>query len=87
MGFGQGAEGTNGNGFQLLMIIFIELFGVTLGQAIGALSPSIRVGFYIYSHCHLKLIDQLKIAALVNPFLILVLTTYAGVYPGYALYF
>ena len=43
MGFGKGAEGTNGNGFQLLVIIFIELFGVSLGQLVAALSPSIRV--------------------------------------------
>ena len=43
MGFGQGAEGIGGNFFQLLVVIFIELFGVSLGQLIGALSPSIRV--------------------------------------------
>lgn len=30
MGFGQGSAGTNGNGFQLLVIIFMELFGGTL---------------------------------------------------------
>ncbi|KDQ63067.1 hypothetical protein JAAARDRAFT_119769 [Jaapia argillacea MUCL 33604] len=43
IGFGQGAAGIPGTGFQLLVIIFLELFGVTLGQAIGALSPSIQV--------------------------------------------
>ena len=43
MGFGKGAEGTAGNGYQLLMIIFVELFGVTLGQLIAAISPSIQV--------------------------------------------
>jgi len=61
MGFGQGAEGISGNFFQLLIVIFIEIFGVTLGQVVGALSPSIRI------------------AALFNPFLSLVLTTFAGV--------
>jgi hypothetical protein len=45
MGFGKGAEGTNGNGFQFLVILFIELFGVSLGQVIGALAPSIRASF------------------------------------------
>lgn len=42
MGFGKGAAGTNGNGLQLLIIIFVELFGVTLGQLIGAVSPNIQ---------------------------------------------
>jgi hypothetical protein len=32
MGFGQGSAGLNGTGFQLLVIIFMLLFGVTLGQ-------------------------------------------------------
>jgi ATP-binding cassette subfamily G (WHITE) protein 2 (SNQ2) len=51
MGFGQGDEGIGGNFFQLLVVIFIELFGVSLGQVIAALSPSIRVGefFAIFS--------------------------------------
>lgn len=61
MGFGKGAAGTNGNGFQLLMIIFVELFGVSLGQLIAAISPTIQI------------------AVLFNPFLGLVLTTFAGV--------
>ena len=43
MGFGKGAAGTSGNGFQLLMVIFVELFGVTLGQMIAAISPSVQV--------------------------------------------
>jgi hypothetical protein len=45
MGFGKGAAGTNGTGFQLLVIIFIELFGVSLGQLIAAISPSIQVRY------------------------------------------
>jgi len=61
MGFGKGSAGTAGNGFQLLMVIFVELFGVSLGQMIAALSPSIQI------------------AVLFNPFLGLVLTTFAGV--------
>ncbi|KAJ3509385.1 hypothetical protein NLJ89_g5251 [Agrocybe chaxingu] len=43
MGFGQGSAGLNGTGFQLLIIIFMLLFGVTLGQMVAALSPSIQV--------------------------------------------
>ncbi|PPQ79878.1 hypothetical protein CVT25_002934 [Psilocybe cyanescens] len=43
MGYGQGSAGTNGTGFQLLIIIFMLLFGVTLGQMVAALSPSVQV--------------------------------------------
>ena len=43
IGFGAGSAGLNGTGFQLLAIIFTELFGVTLAQLIGALAPSIQV--------------------------------------------
>ena len=43
MGFGKGAAGTNGTGFQLLVIIFVELFGVSLGQLIAAICPSVQV--------------------------------------------
>ncbi|KAJ2936375.1 hypothetical protein H1R20_g720, partial [Candolleomyces eurysporus] len=43
IGFGDGSAGTNGTGFQLLIIIFMVLFGVTLGQLVAALSPSVQV--------------------------------------------
>ncbi|KAG6874373.1 hypothetical protein C0995_015109 [Termitomyces sp. Mi166 len=43
IGFGQGAAGVNGTGFQLLIIIFMLLFGVSLGQLVAALSPSVQV--------------------------------------------
>ncbi|KAF8203885.1 pleiotropic drug resistance ABC transporter [Pholiota molesta] len=43
MGFGQGSAGTNGTGFQLLIILFMLLFGVSLGQMVAALSPSVQV--------------------------------------------
>jgi len=43
MGFGKGSAGLNGTGFQLLVVIFMELFGVTIGQLIGALSPSVQI--------------------------------------------
>jgi len=43
MGFGKGSEGSNGLGYQYLMILFVELFGVSLGQAVGAISPTIRI--------------------------------------------
>lgn len=43
VGFGQGSAGLNGTGFQLLLVLFVELFGVTLGQMIAALSPDVQV--------------------------------------------
>jgi ATP-binding cassette subfamily G (WHITE) protein 2 (SNQ2) len=43
MGYGQGSAGINGTGFQLLIIIFMVAFGVSLGQLIAALSPSVQV--------------------------------------------
>lgn len=43
IGFGQGAAGINGTGFQLLVLIFVELFGVTFAQLIGAISPSVQI--------------------------------------------
>ena len=43
MGFGQGTAGVGGEFFQLLVIIFMELFGVSLGQFIGAVSPSMQI--------------------------------------------
>ncbi|KZT54856.1 hypothetical protein CALCODRAFT_437933 [Calocera cornea HHB12733] len=48
-------------GYVFAMVLFTELFGVTLGQAIAALTPAVRI------------------AALFNPFLILVLATFCGV--------
>ncbi|KAJ7269337.1 ABC-2 type transporter-domain-containing protein [Mycena haematopus] len=61
IGFGQGAAGINGTGFQLLITIIMMLFGVSFGQLIAAISPSVQV------------------AALFNPFMALVLTTFCGV--------
>jgi hypothetical protein len=46
VGFGKGAAGLNGTGFQLLIIIFMELFGVTLGQLIASISPSVQASNY-----------------------------------------
>jgi ATP-binding cassette, subfamily G (WHITE), member 2, SNQ2 len=43
MHFGQGATGSNGLGFDLLITIFMELFGVSIGQLVAALSPSIQI--------------------------------------------
>ncbi|KAG9313864.1 pleiotropic drug resistance ABC transporter [Chiua virens] len=43
MHFGQGVAGLNGTGFQLLITIFMELFGVSIGQLVAALSPSIQI--------------------------------------------
>ncbi|KAI0830812.1 ABC-2 type transporter-domain-containing protein [Trametes gibbosa] len=43
MGFGDGTAGIGGTFFQLLVLIFVELFGVSLGQFIGAVSPSMQI--------------------------------------------
>lgn len=43
MHFGQGATGVNGTGFQLMIVIFMELFGVSIGQLIAALAPSVQI--------------------------------------------
>ncbi|ESK96125.1 pleiotropic drug resistance abc transporter [Moniliophthora roreri MCA 2997] len=61
MDFGQGTAGQGGNAFQLLVIIFVILFGISLGQLIAAISPSVQV------------------AVLFNPFIGVVLSTFAGV--------
>ncbi|KAF7347495.1 Pleiotropic drug resistance ABC transporter protein [Mycena venus] len=44
-GFGQGSAGTNGTGFQLLITLIMMLFGVSLGQLVAAISPSVQVCF------------------------------------------
>jgi len=41
--FGQGSAGTNGTGFQLLVILITELFAVSLGQLIASITPSIQI--------------------------------------------
>ena len=43
IGFGQGTYGLNGTGFQLLIVLFMLLFGISLGQLIAAASPSVQV--------------------------------------------
>ncbi|PCH34093.1 hypothetical protein WOLCODRAFT_87269 [Wolfiporia cocos MD-104 SS10] len=43
MGFGKGSAGVGGTFFQLLVVLFMELFGVGFGQLIGALSPSMQI--------------------------------------------
>ncbi|KAG5635015.1 hypothetical protein H0H81_012718, partial [Sphagnurus paluster] len=43
IGFGNGSAGVNGTGFQLLIILFMLLFGVSLGQLVAAISPSVQV--------------------------------------------
>lgn len=43
MGFGKGSAGVGGTFFQLLIVLFMELFGVGFGQLIGAISPSMQV--------------------------------------------
>ena len=43
MGFGQGSAGVGGTFFQLLLVYFVELFGVSFGQFIAAISPSMQV--------------------------------------------
>ncbi|KAH9981076.1 ABC-2 type transporter-domain-containing protein [Lactifluus volemus] len=43
MHFGQGSAGTNGTGFQLLVVLITELFAVSLGQLIASITPSIQI--------------------------------------------
>ncbi|OCH88753.1 hypothetical protein OBBRIDRAFT_820018 [Obba rivulosa] len=43
MGFGNGSAGVGGTFFQLLIVLFMEFFGVSLGQLIGAISPSMQI--------------------------------------------
>ena len=43
IGFGDGAMSKSGTGTQLLVILFVEFFGVTLAQLVGAISPSIHI--------------------------------------------
>jgi hypothetical protein len=43
-GFGQGSAGLGGTFFQLVVITFVELFGVSLGQSVAAITPSVQVG-------------------------------------------
>ncbi|KAG6329970.1 hypothetical protein ID866_9118 [Astraeus odoratus] len=43
MGFGQGAAGQKGNAFQLIIVIFMEIFGVSVGQLVASISPSIQI--------------------------------------------
>ncbi|KAK1229304.1 ATP-binding cassette transporter snq2 [Marasmius sp. AFHP31] len=61
IGFGDGYAGVGGTFFQLLVVVFVVLFGISLGQLIAAITPSVQV------------------AVLFNPFLGLVLSTFAGV--------
>jgi len=82
MGFGQGSEGINGTGFQLLVILFMLLFGVTLGQMVAALSPSVQVNTRLLVPFNLIYTDRgphVKVAVLFNPFIALVLATFCGV--------
>ncbi|KAH9966146.1 ABC-2 type transporter-domain-containing protein [Russula dissimulans] len=43
-GFGQGSAGLCGTGLQLVVIVFVELFGVSLGQVVAAMTPSVQMG-------------------------------------------
>lgn len=81
MGFGKGASGTNGNGLQLLVIIFVELFG-------GAFLFSIFFAKHL-TKCSLlpvtlgqligAISPNIQTAALFNPFIGLILTQFCGV--------
>lgn len=56
MGFGQGSAGTNGNGFQLLVIIFMELFGGTylsVSRFAGLIAKSCFSELGTVDRCHL----------------------------------
>lgn len=70
MGFGQGSAGLNGTGFQLLIIIFMLLFGVSLGQVVSALSPSIQVSWsHVQTSWHTNLLGS-RSRSFSTPFLL-----------------
>jgi len=54
-GFGQGSAGLGGTAFQLVVITFVELFGVSLGQFIAAITPSVQVGILFDPFFHGRL--------------------------------
>jgi len=79
MGFGKGAAGTNGTGFMLLVILFVELFAVSLGQLFASISPSIQVrGETIVLWGNIT-DSRLQIAVLFTPFTMVVLSNFCGV--------
>ncbi|KAF4578418.1 hypothetical protein EYR36_000225 [Pleurotus pulmonarius] len=43
IGFGQGAAGLDGTGLQLVVLIFMLFFGISFGQLLAAISPSVQV--------------------------------------------
>lgn len=47
IGFGKGAAGLNGTGFQFLIVLFMLLFGISLGQLIASISPSVQVSLHV----------------------------------------
>ncbi|KAJ3718555.1 ABC-2 type transporter-domain-containing protein [Lentinula raphanica] len=55
IGFGQGSAGVDGTGFQLWVIICMMLFGVSLGQLMAAISPSVQVAVLFNSFIGLVL--------------------------------
>jgi ABC-type multidrug transport system permease subunit len=81
MGYGQGSAGTAGTGFHLLIIMFMLLFGVSLGQLVASLSPSVQVAINFLSRLigRPNCLFTSKVAVLFNPFIGLVLATFCGV--------
>ncbi|KAF7795148.1 hypothetical protein EIP86_006296 [Pleurotus ostreatoroseus] len=84
MHFGQGAEGTNGNGFLLLNVIFVELFGgmylnLAALMSIDALYSAVSLGQLIGA-----ISPNIQTAVLFNPFLGLIISTFCGVTIPYA---
>jgi hypothetical protein len=47
VGYGHGAAGLGGTGFQLIIVILMGLFGVSFGQLLGAVSPSVQVSHWL----------------------------------------
>ena len=64
-------------GYQFLMVLITELFSVTLGQAVAAITPS------PCKRLHLQILRSLTfttvIRALLNPFLIITFALFCGV--------
>ncbi|KAF7797165.1 hypothetical protein EIP86_008357 [Pleurotus ostreatoroseus] len=85
MHFGQGSAGTNGNGFQLLVTVFMELFGgMYLAEFLYAWKLTRFTLLVSLGQLIGAISPNIQTAALFNPFLALMLTTFCGVTIPYA---
>jgi ATP-binding cassette subfamily G (WHITE) protein 2 (SNQ2) len=78
IGFGKGAAGLNGTGFQFLIVLFMLLFGISLGQLIASISPSVQVSLHVVRSCRFYNVFC-QVAVLFNPFIGWFLVTFCGI--------